>query len=248
MHDIIVVVNASQEIVHDTASCTPLQTHTIYHTHHYTYTSQEIVPLNTSNIVMGADSTSARHWVSFVQQYLSTHPSTRTDHNTLRHPSHTSSSEDGQGGKSGGGGGRARGWVLVATKQMVGVFVAVWVRKGLAGEVQVCVMGWDRMYGMGCMLGVVMLKAWQSTHSTSCMCCTAHYVYTHFHLSHQCCPPPTSPTPTPTPTTPPPYPGCAIPQHTHWCHGTLWQQGRRRHTNAHCRDRCALHCLPPLLR
>ena len=73
--------------------------------------TQEVVPLNASNIVMGADVTSARQWVAHVERYLQS-PTTPTG--DLSH---------------------SQSWVLVASKQMVGVFLAVWARTTLVAHI-----------------------------------------------------------------------------------------------------------------
>lgn len=72
--------------------------------------AQEVVPLNASNVVMGADVASARQWVAHVERYLQSHPPT--------------SKQDAASQA-------ASQWTLLASKQMVGVLLAVWVRTSL---------------------------------------------------------------------------------------------------------------------
>lgn len=73
---------------------------------------QEVVPLNASNVVMGADVTSARHWIAHVERTLSAHA-----RNT-----------DGKDSNA--------AWSLVVSKQMVGVLLVIWARASLVPRIQ----------------------------------------------------------------------------------------------------------------
>ncbi|KAE8651016.1 type I inositol polyphosphate 5-phosphatase 8 [Cucumis sativus] len=93
---------------------------------------QEIVPLNAGNVLGAEDSGPAAQWVSLIHQALNTHDNQRQAPQKPRHSfSDLLALEDDTGNGESRVFPTQRRYCLAASKQMVGIFLCVWVRADL---------------------------------------------------------------------------------------------------------------------
>ncbi|XP_038904985.1 type I inositol polyphosphate 5-phosphatase 8 [Benincasa hispida] len=101
---------------------------------------QEIVPLNAGNVLGAGDSGPAAQWLSLIHQALNTDdvdsPTSKNQQQAPQKPRHSFSDllaleDDNETGVFSPGNPMQRRYCLAASKQMVGIFLCVWVRANL---------------------------------------------------------------------------------------------------------------------